>query len=259
MEERSAVGMLGSRDELLVRGFLPRLCDSGVTSAELYGSCFATYVECDLRRLVNVPDLTRFETFVRLLAGRVGQLVNLSALAGDVGVTSTTLGGWLSALEASFLVVRLTPYHANIGKRLVKTPKLYFTEPGLLAWLLQIDTPAQAARDPLLGELYENLVIVEALKGAYNQGLDPRLSFYRDGTGLEVDLICEFQRRPFAVEIQAGSTFWPETAQPLRKFRALHGNLVGSAIVYGGETPPAVGGVEVRNHAETAQLLYGNG
>jgi hypothetical protein len=103
---------------------------------------------------------------MRLLAGRVGQVVNLSSLAGDVGVTSTTLAGWLSALEASFPVFRLQPFHANLRKRLVKTPKLYFTEPGLLAWLLQIETSNQAARNPLIGGLYENLVVMEALNAA---------------------------------------------------------------------------------------------
>jgi uncharacterized protein len=151
MEELSPVGLLGSRDEMLVNGFLPRLHDVSIDPQELYSDYFATYVERDVRRLINVRDLGRFETFMRLLAGRVGQLVTLSSLAGDIGVTSTTLAGWLSALEASFLVLRLQPYHANLRKRLVKTPKLYFTEPGLLAWLLKIETPSQVARDPLLG------------------------------------------------------------------------------------------------------------
>ena len=123
-----------------------------------------------------------------------------------MGVSSTTLESWLSALEGSFVVVRLRTDHAYLGKRYVKTTKVYFTEPGLLAWLLQIERPGQVARDPLLGEMYENLVVVEAMKAAYNRGVEPRLTFYRDNSGLEIDLIREEQRRPFAIEIKAAAT-----------------------------------------------------
>ncbi len=251
-------GLLDSRDKLLVNGFLPRLYDASLEPRQLYSAYFATYVERDVRRLINIRDLTRFETFIRLLAGRVGQLVNLSALSGDVGVSSTTLGDWLSALEASFLVFRLTPSHINLGKRLVKTPKLYFTEPGLLAWLLQIETPAQVARDPLLGGIYENLVMVEALKAAYNRGIEPRLSFYRDKSGLEVDLIREYQRRPFPVEIKAGSTFTTGMLKALERFAALGRETPGGAVIYSGPSQQAVRGIQIRNHAEVGALLFGD-
>ena len=258
MEELGRAGLLSSRDALLVKGFMPRLYDASLDPRELYSAYFATYVERDVRRLINVRDLTRFETFIRLLAGRVGQLVNLSALSNDVGVSSTTLGDWLSALEASFVVFRLTPYHVNLGKRLVKTPKLYFTEPGLLSWLLQIETPAQAARDPLLGGIYENLVVVEALKAAHNRDVEPRLSFYRDKSGLEVDLIREYQRRPFAIEIKAASTFTPEMLGALDRFAALQGSAPGSppggAVIYSGPSQESVRGIDIRNHTEAAQL-----
>ena len=258
MEELAPVGLLPGRDEILVKGFLPRLHGVSINPQELYSAYFATYVERDVRRLINVRDLGRFETFMRLLAGRVGQLVNLSSLAGDVGVTSTTLAGWLSALEASFLVFRLQPFHANLRKRLVKTPKLYFTEPGLLAWLLQIETPSQTARDPLLGGLYENLVVMEALKAAYNRGQEPRLSFYRDKAGLEVDLIREYQRRPFAIEIKAAATFSPEMLQSIEHFRHLSGDLAGSAVIYSGPDQPVVRRAIIANHAQTARILFEN-
>jgi uncharacterized protein len=192
-----------------------------MSPAESYGSYFATYVERDVRRLINVRDITKFEIFIRLLAGRVGQLVNLSSLGGDVGVSSATLGGWLAALEASYVVVRLHPYHANLGKRLVKTPKLHFTETGLLTWLLQIETAEQISRDPLLGGIFENMVVMEAVKAAYNRGVPPQLSFYRYKSGLEIDLIREYQRRPFAMEIKAGSTYVPDITKPLQRFRLL--------------------------------------
>jgi uncharacterized protein len=258
LEELHESALLGTRDELLVNGCLPRLYDAGIPARDLYSAYFATYVERDVRRLINVRDLNAFETFVRLLAGRVGQVVNLSSLSNDVGVTSTTLAGWLSALEASFVVFRLHPYAANVSKRLVKTPKIYFTEPGLAAWLLQIETPGQAARDPLLGGLYENLVVVEALKAAYNRGATPRLSFYRDKTGLEVDLIHEVQRRPVAIEIKAGATWSPQMSRSLAALARILTDTAGLVVIYSGPGSPPVNGVRVINHAETGGLLFGD-
>jgi len=258
LEELAPKGRKNSRDALLVNGFLPRLHADRISARDLYGAYFATYVERDVRQLVNVRDMASFETFVRLLAGRTGQLLNLSSLANDVGVTSTTLAGWLSALEASYVIYRLQPYHDNLGKRLVKTPKVYFTEPGLLAWLLQIDSPEQVSRDPLLGGMYENMVVVEALKAAYNRGAEPRLSFYRDKSGLEIDLIREEQRRPFAVEIKAGKTFKPDMLETLRRFRDLTVDLAGSALIHSGDETTTVDGIRIANHAETSNVLFGS-
>ncbi len=257
LEELASENLLDRRDEMLLKGFLPRLYDASMSPGDLYSSYFATYVERDVRRLINVQDITRFETFIRLLAGRAGQLVNLSSLAGDVGVSSATLGGWLSALEASFVVFRLHPYHTNLGKRLVKTPKLYFTEPGLLTWLLQIETPQQVSRDPLLGGIFENMVVIEAVKAAYNRGAPPQLSFYRDKLGFEIDLIREYQRRPFAMEIKAGSTYAADMTNPLKHFRALQKNPAGVALLYGGDESAVVDGIEVVPYTQTARLLFG--
>ncbi len=256
LEELASEDLLSRRDEMLINGFLPRLYDASMSPGELYSSYFATYVERDVRRLINVKDITKFETFIRLLAGRVGQLVNLSSLGGDVGVSSATLGGWLSALEASFVVVRLHPYRANLGKRLVKTPKLYFAEPGLLTWLLQIETTEQVSRDPLLGNVFENMVVIEAVKAAYNRGVAPQLTFYRDKSGLEIDLIREYQRRPFAMEIKAGSTYLPGMTKSLQRFRSLQGDLAGAALLYGGDETATVDGIKVVPYADTARLLF---
>lgn len=256
LEELADENLLRTRDETLFRGLLPRLYDTDVEPEALYSGYFQTYVERDVRRLVNIRDLTRFETFIRLLAGRVGQLVNLSSLAGDVGVSSTTLADWLSALEASFVVFRLQPYFANIKKRLVKTPKLYFTEPGLLSWLLQIESAQQLSRDPLLGGIFENLVVLEALKGAYNRGAPPNLSFYRERTGLEVDLIREYQRKPFVMEIKAGATFTSEMITPLRRFSSAYGEIEGQALVYGGTEKITVNGTAVVPFWNVAEVLF---
>ena len=259
LEELASEKLIERRDEMLLKGFLPRLYNASISPGNLYSSYFATYVERDVRRLINVKDIAKFETFIRLLAGRTGQLVNFSSLSGDVGVSSTTLGGWFSALEASFVVFRLQPYYTNLGKRLVKTPKLYFVEPGLLTWLLQIETPEQISRDPLLGGIFENMVVIEAVKAAYNRGLPPQLTFYRDKLGLEIDLIREYQRRPFAIEIKAGSTYVTDMVRSLRRFRSLQENLTGAALLYSGDESAVVDGIKVVPYTETAKLLFDQG
>lgn len=203
---------------MLFRGFLPRLYQATMQPRDLYSAYFATYVERYVRRLINVKDISKFETFIRLLAGRVGQLVNLSSLGGDVVVSSTTLGGWLSGPAASFVVIRLHNYHATIGKRLVKTPKLYFTEPGLLAWRLQIKSTEQVARNPLLGGIFENLVIVEAFK--------------------------------------AGATVVPEMMKNLQRYRSLHGSPAGAALPYGGDGTASVDGIKFLPYTQVSKLLF---
>ena len=138
----------------------------------------------------------------------------------------------------------------------MKTPKLYFTEPGLLTWLLQIETPEQVSRDPLLGGIFENMVVIEAVKAAYNRGLPPQLSFYRDKSGFEIDLIRECQRRPFAMEIKASSTYVPDMTRPLKHFRSLQENLAGAALLYGGDESAVVDEINVVPYTETARLLF---
>lgn len=200
-----------------------------------YLDYFATYVERDVRQLLRVKDLSKFETFIKLLAGRIGQVANLHALGGDVGVSSTTLAKWISVLEASFVIFRLPSYHRNLGKRLVKSPKFFFYEPGLAAALLQIETPEQAGRDPLMGNLFENVVVVELLKGQLNRGLNGTWSYFRDNSGNEVDLIWERQRIPQPIEIKAGRTWTPEWTKRLEWFSALAGEERPSWVVHPGD------------------------
>ncbi|MBM4132092.1 ATP-binding protein, partial [bacterium] len=161
--------------DLVVRGFYPRLHQESLDPRRFFNGYLQTYVERDVRALIQLRDLSVFQKFLTLLAGRVGQLVNATALANDVGVSAQTIRNWLSVLKASYIVFELPPYAANIRKRLVKSPKVYFADVGLAAFLLGIHTPEQAARDPLRGALYENLVIAEILKGAAIRGLRPDL------------------------------------------------------------------------------------
>ena len=179
---------------LIVHGSYPRLYEQGLNHLRLYNEYLQTYVERDVRALINVRDLSAFQQFLMLLAGRVGQVFNATALSNDVGVTSTTIKNWINALKASFLIFELQPFYESIRKRLTKSPKIYFNDTGLVAFLLGIETTDQESRDPLRGGLFENLFIQEALKARLNKGKRPNLYFYRDTQGNEVDLIIRHGR-----------------------------------------------------------------
>ena len=200
-----------------------------------YRNYIQTYVERDVRQILNIKNLAAFERFLGLLAGRIGQLVNLSSLAGDTGVSSTTLGEWLSALESSFIVYRLRPFFENVGKRLVKSPKLYFSDVGLVASLLGIRTVKEVARDPLLGGLFENMVVMESVKQYCNRGEEPRLFFYRDQNGREIDLIAERDRELVPIEIKAAMTWHQDFAAAIHWFRALSSRSGRGIVVYAGD------------------------
>ena len=222
ISEMTASGITLERDQYLYSGFMPRLYDTTLDPKNLYRDYFSTYVEKDVRQMLNIKDLSQFETFVKLLAGRVGQLVNMASLAGDVGVSSQTLAQWLSVLEASFIVFQLPGYYENFGKRLIKSKKLYFTEVGLATWLLGINSPEQVARDPLFGGLFENMVVIEALKQRFNTGETAELYFIRDSQGLEADLLFRKNNQTLIpVEIKGGMTWNKDFCKNLLKFRKL--------------------------------------
>lgn len=233
-------------DETLYRGFYPRILDARLDPTQALADYVETYVQRDLRLLANVRDLSLFVKFLGLLAGRTGQLLNLSQLAGDAGVSHTTARQWLSLLEAGFIVHLLPPWFANLGKRLVKAPKLYFVDVGLACYLLGITAAAQLARHPLRGALVENLVVLEALKAFHNGGLAPRMHFYRDSNGNEVDLLLEHGAKLYAVEVKAGATVAPDYFRGLAHFAALMGGrLEAGAVVYGGDASQPRGAFQV--------------
>lgn len=233
--ELTRAGVEFSRDEIMWRGFMPRLYHEDVRPGSLYSAYFQNYVERDLRQMTNIRDLLQFEKFMRVLAGRVGQVINISSLAGDVGIARSTLHEWLAVLEASFIIFRLPPWHANANKRAIKTSKLYFVEPGLAAWLLDIETPAQIARDPLMGNLFENMVIAEALKAQLNAGKLPSLYFFRDRYGHEVDLLVKQGRHIMPAEIKAAMTYQKDMLKGLMFFARSHSGCRSPAVVYSGD------------------------
>lgn len=227
-----------SMEQDILNGFMPGRHAQNIPVPDFYRSYFQTYIERDVRLLVQLKDFVKFENFVRLCAGRVGQLLNQSSLANDVGVSSATIAEWLSVLEASFVVFRLQPYYENFGKRIIKAPKLYFIEPGLAAWLLGIETETQMRRDPLKGNLFENMVVVEALKTLLNRGADPRLFFFRDSRGNELDLLVQQGRKLAPFEIKSPQTWHDSYLKGIRYFQNLAGErcLTGSVVYNGDQT-----------------------
>ncbi|WP_374605668.1 ATP-binding protein [Niveibacterium sp.] len=249
INELHASGVNLSADQLIFSGGYPRIHADGLDPTVTLADYFATYVERDLRQLAELRNLDEFRRFVRLAAGRVGQVLNLHSLAADVGVSDRTAHAWLSLLEASYIVRLLPPWFANIGKRLIKAPKLYFCDVGLAAWLIGIADASQLATHPLRGHLFENLVVMEFVKHALNQGQVPTLHYYRDSGGLEVDLMVEYGLGPGQmglVEVKSGQTYNADFAKSVKQLAGLLGDrVVRSMVVYGGNEHYTRDGVEV--------------
>ena len=236
LAERQRTGASSAVDDILYSGFYPRILDQGLDPSQALGDYFETYVERDVRRLGEIRNLTSFRRFVRLCAGRVGQLVNLSSLGSDAGVSHTTAREWLTVLETSYIVFRLPPFHANIRKRLVRSPKLYFYDVGLASYLIGVEYAAQIATHPLRGPLFENAAVAEALKHRFNRGRQPNLSFFRDARGLECDLFYETGRGIGAIEVKSGATIASDYFRSLNRVAELIPSVSAKAVVYGGAT-----------------------
>ena len=235
-EELARNGSIKTLDESIIRGFMPELYLENTREPYMYYRDYLdTYVEKDLRQMIAVKNLNAFIRFVTLLAGRVGQVVNLNSMSGEVGVSTTTLAEWLSVLEDSFVVFRLQPYFSNISKRIVKSPKIYFNEPGLAAYLLGIETANQASRDPLRGNLFENIVIVEAMKARLNRNKEPNLYYMRTEKGVEVDMILRKEGKLFPYEIKSSMTPNNEFAKNMRLFCNSEPNAEKMCVIYCGE------------------------
>ena len=222
--------------DTLFRGFYPRIHDKKLDARRWLRDYHQTYVERDVRELVNVGDLEAFRLFVHLCAGRNGQLLNLSGLASDAGVTHTTARRWLSILEASFLVVRLRPHHRNFNKRLVKSPKLYFLDTGLLCYLLGIGSPAELRLHAARGNVFESFVLSELLKARLHRGDEAALYFWRDAAGHEIDFVIADGEKLTPVEVKSGQTVAGDFFAGLRFWRTLAGDPAApAALVYGGD------------------------
>lgn len=244
-------------ENYIYQGFLPRVYDQQQRTTQAYSNYYQTYVERDVRQLINLKDLTLFEKFMKLLAGRVGQLLNHSSLANDVGVSVATIKHWLSILEASFIIFKLPPYFENFGKRMVKSSKYYFIDTGLLCFLLGIEKPEQVVRDPLVGQLFENLIVIECLKTRSNQGRLPGLYFFRDSNGLEVDILVQQGRELTAIEVKSSSTYQSSMLKSLKKMTQLTPTSTNAYLVYAGEEINFTSGEKALNFTQIDTLMTG--
>ena len=225
-----------SLDEVMLQGCYPPLYDRPIAPGDWFPNYVSTYLERDVRQLLAVRDLSLFQRFLKMCAARSGQLLNLSALAADCGISHVTAREWLTVLEASYIVFLLRPYHQNFGKRLVKMPKLYFLDTGLLAYLLGIRDADTLATHAMRGALFESLVVSEWVKREFNAGQTAELYFWRDNVGLEVDLLIPQGNRFMPVEIKSGATFSRDWTASLRKLSVLFGDAaLPPGIVYGGD------------------------
>ncbi|TVR04170.1 MAG: ATP-binding protein [Spirochaetaceae bacterium] len=256
LSERYRGGNPPRLDEVLYTGLYPPIHDRAIAPHAWLDSYIQLYVERDVRQLVNVRDLSAFRRFVQLCAGRTGQILNRAQLANDCGLATNTVAAWLSVLEASYVIFLLQPHFENFNKRLIKAPKLYFYDTGLAARLLGIRSPAELAVHSLRGHLFETFVVAEFVKARLHGGERPRLSYWRNNTGLEVDLIEESGERLLPLEIKSGATLNREFFANLERWAALAGERAGpSRLVYGGETSGLFRGVRYLSWRELSRPL----
>ena len=252
------LSVTATADDLLLKGFYPRIWDQRLDPVEALSSYLTTYVERDVRQLTQVHNLTLFERFLGLCAGRIGQVLNLSSLANDTGISQPTATQWMTILEASYIVYRLKPYHGNLGKRLIKSPKLYFYDVGLAVRLLEIEHATHLRHHPLRGNLFENLVVAEVLKHRYHRGRPDNLSFYRDSKGNEIDLLLRAGHIPYPIEVKSGQTLNAGFYRAFRHFSAVFGEPPfrnRGTLVYGGERDETRAGVRVCGLASLGDAL----
>jgi predicted AAA+ superfamily ATPase len=259
---------LGPLPQALISGLYPPIHDRHLDPAVWYGNYVMTYLERDVRNLLAVRDLSQFRTFLRMCAARCGRLLNLSSLASDCGITHNTARSWISVLEASYIVHLLRPHSENFGKRMVKAPKLYFYDPGLAAWLLNIQGPDHMAVHPMRGELFEALIVAEFLKARYNRGLASNLFFWRDNIGEEIDLLIDEGTAVRPIEIKSGETVSEDYFRGLKRrqvWAAQRGPKAGRSAkapgTAGGYVDGVAGGIidAGADYPSAGTVIYGGG
>ena len=235
-------------DELLYNGFYPGVWSGKNIPRLLYPNYIKTYIERDVRDLLAIRDLDLFQRFIRLCAARIGSVFNASELSNELGVAVNTVNSWLSVLQASYIIYLLPPFYTNTRKRLIKSPKIYFTDSGVASYLLGIDSPKTMNLDKMRGHLFENMVIMNFLKDRYNRGLNGGLYFYRDSNGNEVDLLVKEGSKYSCYEIKSSATFHPDFTKGIRNFEHNYPELLlDKAVLYTGADMPEYNGIKIKN------------
>lgn len=243
-------------DDYLFRGFYPRVYKNSLDPVIAYRSYIQTYIERDVRDLMTIKDLNRFQSFLKLCASRIGQILNMESLGNELGISSPTIKNWLSILETSFVIMRLQPYFENFGKRVIKSPKLYFVDVGIAANLLGIETMKQLERDPLRGHLFENLVVMEMVKARFNRALDPHMYFYRDSNQHEIDVVVKHGNSLIPVEIKTSSTFNIGYLQQLKYFQSLvKERCMTGYLVYSGDNEQNIHDFSLVNYKNVSNIV----
>lgn len=253
IEEINKAKISMTREEYIFKGFMPRLYQEKIAPYDLYENYLGTYVERDVNLLINLRNHRSFGLFLKLLAGRTGQILNCQSLSDDLGVSANTVKSWISILEACFIITILPCYYRNFGKRFVKSPKVYFTDVGLASHILGIRNEEQLSRDPLFGQLFENMVVMEAFKARLNKGLPPDLYFIRDKNGTEIDLVLEETRKLHLFEIKSSMSYSGDFAKNLRKYLSDLPEAVSGDVVYSGKDLSDVSGVDYCNFTKLSR------
>ena len=249
MTQRESQRDNASLDELLFEGLYPAVCAGKNKAKFFYPSYVKTYLERDVRDLLKVQDQMQFTKFMRLCAARVGSLFNASAIANEVGVESKTISRWMSVLQSSYLVTLLPPYYENVTKRLIKSPKFYFNDPGLACYLLDIESKEQLSRDKMRCAIFENMIVMEVLKHRYNQGKEGGVFFYRDSNQNEVDILLKEEGEFTAIEVKSAETYHKTFENTLKKVDEwVNAPVKRKIIVYAGEFENTAGHIEVLNY-----------
>lgn len=245
-----------SVDSLLYRGFYPAIWSGKNVPHLLYPNYIKTYLERDVRDLLAIKDLDLFQRFIRLCAARIGSIFNASELSNELGVAVNTVNSWLSVLQASYIIYMLPPFFTNTRKRLTKSPKIYFTDSGVAAYLLDIDSPDTMNRDKMRGHLFENMVIMNFLKDRYNHGITGGIYFYRDSNGNEVDLLVKSGSQYNCYEIKSSATFHPDFVKGIKNFEKSYTELVKEkTIIYSGMPMPDFDGIRILNYNDISGSL----
>ena len=247
---------LDNLNQILYNGLYPSICAKKNIAKFFYPSYVKTYLEKDVRDLLQIKDQIRFTKFLKLCAARIGSLFNASELGAEVGVSSKTISHWLSVLQASYLITLLPPYYENIPKRLVKSPKLYFNDPGLACYLLDIETPQQLDRDKMRGAIFENMIVMEAIKHRYNMGLEGGVFFYRDSNQNEVDLLIKQEGELTAIEVKSSMTYSSSFEKALTQIEGwIKTPISTKAIVYSGDFENTSGNINLINYRHISSIL----